>query len=209
MLKKQVQKGHYRFAKYVSKQRWASIWHQLDEVLREEPKTVLEIGPGPGLFKAVASLFGVKVDTLDIDPDLFPDYLASAEQMPFEAKSYDVVCAFQMLEHVAYDTSLVIFAEMSRVAIKHIVISLPDARPSWSYSVYVPMKGQLNFLIPKFWIGPREHIFDGEHYWELNKQGYTLDKVDSDLQAVGNVSLIRTYRVQEFPYHRFFVYRRA
>jgi len=203
---KQVDKSHYNFASYVSKGRWASMWHQLDEVLALEPKSVLEIGPGPGIFKALAHVFELKVDTLDLDPDLQPDYVAQADAMPFDSGSYDVVCAFQMLEHVPYEVSLRIFREMSRVGRNRIVISLPDAQQAWPYSIYIPKMGEVKFFIPRPSMGPKEHVFNGEHYWELNKKGYSVDKVANDLAKVGDVVLERTYRVKEYPYHRFFIF---
>lgn len=204
-MKKQVDKNHYRFSTYVGKRRWASIWHQLDEVLSLDPEEVLEIGPGPGIFKALASAFGVRVETLDIDPDLRPDHLGSAEDMPFDDDSYDIVCAFQMLEHVPYQISLKILREMSRVARRHIVISLPDARPAWPYSFHIPAKGDLKFIVPFPRIALREHFFDGEHYWEVNKKGHSLKKVISDLVTASNANLTKTFRVKELPYHRFFI----
>lgn len=207
MQKKQVDKEHYQFSKYITKRRWASMWHQLDEVLALEPSSVLEIGPGPGVFKALAGALGVQVETLDLDPELEPDHVSPAEDMPFMDNSYDVVCAFQMLEHVPYNTALAIFAEMCRIAIKHVVISLPDAQQGWPYSLYVPKKGDVKFFIPLPLIITKEHVFDGEHYWEINKKGYRVRKVNDDLEKAGGVELSRTYRVKEFPYHRFFIYQ--
>lgn len=83
-MKKQVEKDHYTFGGYINKPRWSSMWHQLDEVLALEPETVLEIGPGPGVFKAVAKLFGPCVETLDLDPELKPDHVAPADEMPLK-----------------------------------------------------------------------------------------------------------------------------
>lgn len=65
LMQKQVDKSHYEFGRYVTKQRWASMWHQLDEVMKLRPERVLEVGPGPGVFKAMAGLFGVHVETLE------------------------------------------------------------------------------------------------------------------------------------------------
>jgi len=206
MNQRQVPKAHYDFSRYVTKDRWASIWHQLDEVLALQARSVLEIGPGPGLFKAIAGAFGAEVDTLDIDAELEPDYVASADDMPFEANSYDAVCAFQMLEHVPYEVSLKIFNEMARVARKAIVISLPDARPAWPYSLHIPKLGQVQFLFPRPITGLARFVFDGQHYWEVNTKGYPLRRVVADLCAAGDVRLQRTYRVKENPYHRFFVF---
>ena len=66
------------------------------------------------------------------------------------------------------------------------VISLPDARPVWQYRFHTP------------------NVFDGKHFWEINKQGYDLARVISDLGKL--CPLVKTYRVFENPYHRFFVF---
>lgn len=58
------------------------MWYQLDEVLSRNPQSVLEIGPGPGLFKASAGHFGVLVETVDIDSESKPDCVASAPELP-------------------------------------------------------------------------------------------------------------------------------
>lgn len=207
-MKKQVEKDHYTFGGYINKPRWSSMWHQLDEVLALEPETVLEIGPGPGVFKAVAKLFGPCVETLDLDPELKPDHVAPADEMPFKDCSYDVVCAFQMLEHVPYEKSLSIFAEMARVARKGLVISLPDAETRWPIGLYIPRVGLKWCAIPKPRLRRPAHLFNGEHYWELNKSGYRIDKVKADLLAVGNVKLIKNFRVHDNQYHHFFSFRK-
>jgi len=51
------------------------------------------------------------------------------------------------------------------------------------------------------------HNFDGEHYWEIGKFGYPLKKIVEDIQRAG-FEVKKTYRVLEFPYHRFFVLRK-
>lgn len=205
-MQRQVEHSHYEFASYVNKQRWISVWHQLDEVIKLDPKNVLEIGPGPGFFKAAASAFDIHVETLDLDPELKPDHIASVFSMPFEDGSFDVVCAFQMLEHLPYAESLLAFAEMVRVARNAVIVSLPDAAKRWPISIHVPAVGVVNFSIPRPRLRALKHVFDGEHYWEINKAGYSLEEVKNKLCQSAPVILNKTYRVPENPYHRFFVF---
>lgn len=207
-MKKQVDKSHYEFAKYLHKGRWASMWHQLDEVVNLAPDHVLEVGPGPGIFKANAATLGFNVETLDIDPELNPDHVGSVFDMPFDDGTYDVVCAFQMLEHLPWEDSKKAFREMARVARIGLVVSLPDAAVRWPMSIHVPRIGALKFSMPKPRIRARKHEFDGEHYWEINKYGYSLHRVKSDFLNAPRVKIVKSYRVHEHLYHRFFVLKK-
>jgi hypothetical protein len=203
-LGKQVDKAHYRLGSYLSKSRWISLWHQLDEIQRLTPESVLEIGPGPGLLKMAAQALGIRIETLDYDPELKPDYVGSLAALPFHDGAYDVVCAFQVLEHVPYDHSLQGFAEMARVARRQVVISLPDAREVWRYVIHLPGRPAFEFLLPKPRLRAPENRFNGEHHWELNKAGYPLSRVLDDFARI--MPLSHTYRVPEMPYHRFMVF---
>lgn len=198
---KQIEKSHYEFSRYMSKQRWCSLWHQIDEIQKLKPKSVLEIGPGPGLFKTIIANLGIIIETLDIDPDLRPDHVASATDIPFDDGFFDVVCAFQMLEHLPYEVSLKAFGEMVRVSSRSVVISLPDAQRVWHYHI-----GSNDFLVPRLQLVVPVHKFEGEHYWKINKRGYSLARVTDDLTK--KIRLAKTYRVYEYPFHRFFVFVR-
>jgi len=202
---KQVDKDHYQFARYMTKARWSSLWHQVDEVRRLQPERVLEIGPGPGLFKKLAAMAGLHVETVDIDPELGPDHVASATALPFADAAFDVVCAFQMLEHLPYEQSLAAIKEMARVAGRGIVVSLPDVREVWPFLVSLPKIGEVRFVIPKPVLKARDHQFDGQHYWEIGKRGYEASKVIQDFTVAG-WQLSRTYRVFDHQYHRFLVF---
>lgn len=184
------------------------MWHQLDVLLKLNPNRTLEVGPGPGVFKATANALGANIETLDIDPELNPDHVASVFDMPFEDGVFDVVCAFQVLEHLPYEKSLEAFREMSRVAGKAIIISLPDAKILWPISLYVPKVGVIKFSIPRPKFRAKKHSFDGEHYWEINKHGYPLEKITKEFTADEWV-LKETFRVHENPYHRFFIFLRS
>lgn len=189
----------------MDKKRWMSVWHQIDEVNKLQPESVLEIGPGSGLFKNSARSFGLDVKTLDIDPDLSPDYVGQADTIPLGDREIDVVCAFQVLEHMPFDISMKSLAEMHRVARRAVVISLPDAKTAWASTLSIPKIGVFRFVLPRIWFKPKAHDFDGQHYWEISKRDYPLARIIAEIRKISPGCLLHTFRVHENQYHRFFV----
>jgi SAM-dependent methyltransferase len=53
---------------------------------------------------------------------------------------------------------------------------------------------------------PPAATFDGQHYWEIGLRAFPLARIESALAEAG-FGDIRTYRVPENPWHRFFVLR--
>ncbi|TCJ39643.1 class I SAM-dependent methyltransferase [Parafrankia sp. BMG5.11] len=186
--------------------RWTSVWHQLNEVAALKPNKVMEVGPGAGYFKAAASCLGIPVETVDLDPELRPDHVASVTDLPFLDCSFDLTCAFQVLEHLPFEVALTALSELTRVARQHVVISLPDASRTWRYLWHLPKLGERRVLLRRPQVRPLDHHFDGEHYWELNKRGYDLDTVIDSFLKSGSLRLDRTFRPFENAYHRFFVF---
>ena len=131
----------------MNKERWSSIWHQIHIISQLNPKNILKIGTGNGIFKSFISSYIGNTQTLDIDPELNPDILGTAKSLPFKENSYDVVCAFQVLEHLPYDDALVSFCEMMRVNRKKVILSLPDARPV--YQIHIPKLRIDSLLLPR------------------------------------------------------------
>lgn len=203
---RQVDYSHYEFSSYMKKERWVSLWHQLDEIVKYKPKSVLEIGPGLGLFKLIAARIGIDVDTFDFAVELRPDFIGDVTSMDFADNSYDVVCAFQMLEHLPYQMSLKAFSEMVRVSRRGVLISLPDSKRTYRMCAHLPRFGEINFFITKPTFSPAKHVFDGEHYWEVNKSGYELAKIIADFSRFAHLD--NTYRVSENMYHRFFIFNK-
>jgi len=48
------------------------------------------------------------------------------------------------------------------------------------------------------------HNSNGEHYWEIGKAGYSLDRIIEDTEKV-EFRTERTHRIVEMPYNGFFV----
>jgi SAM-dependent methyltransferase len=105
------------------------------------PRSVLDAGAGEGQMTAVLREIlpaGARIVASDISlrtalgaRDHAPgiDYvLAAAEALPFPAETFDLVCAFEMLEHLADPERGL--AELLRVTRRHLLVSVPW-EPVW------------------------------------------------------------------------------
>ena len=203
---KQVDASHYEFTTYVTKERFASFWHQVDNVLKFNPKTVLEIGPGPGIVTDLLRKQGVKVTTVDFAEDVGADVIASVLALPFDDNSFDVVLCCQVLEHIEYDLLLSAVSEINRVCIDGAVVSLPHTGRFGVFSFWLPKFGQIRFGLPLNVIAPK-HVFDGQHYWEVGKRGYSTARIRRALKS--KFKKVNDFRGIENPYHHFFICKKG
>ena len=199
----QVPKTHYTNESYDHKARWISYWQQIHEVMQVKPRSVLEVGLGSGVTASYIRALGIKLKTLDIDESLKPDYAGSVLAMPLEDQSFDVVCAFEVLEHLPFDNFRVALREMARVSRKYIIISVPDSRHTLL---------RLNFKMPfipqvdLIWKinSLEEHKFDGQHYWEIGKRGFALSRIQTEIRAA-QLASAKDYVTSDCPTKHFFI----
>ena len=124
-MKKQVNKTHYDFMKYVGRGRWMSYYYQLKYIYELKPKNVLEIGAGNNFLKKQLSK-EMSYKTMDVAKDLNPDILGSVDNIPLKNNSFDLVCCFQALEHLPFNLFEKSLKEIARVSKKDVLISLPS-----------------------------------------------------------------------------------
>ncbi len=200
----EVELSHYG-RKYDSKRRFLSYWHQIDEAFALNPASMLEIGIGNGFVAKYLRDHGLLVTTLDIDERLGPDVVGSVTALPFEEGSFELVMACEILEHIPYAEARKGLREIHRVSSRWGIISLPDATRAARVEFPIPKIGKFRklFIIPKLF-SPEHTITAHGHHWEIGKKGFPLKKVSGDIERSG-FKIIRTYRVFENPYHRFFV----
>lgn len=206
-MKPQVEPNHYFIEFYDSKERFISYWHQINEIIKLNPKKVLEIGVGNGFVSKYLKERKLNIVTLDIDSRLNPDVVGSVLNMPFKDNSFDVVACYEVLEHLPYENFNRALSEIFRVSNSYAILSLPDVGRVCRLYVQIPKVGAFKRLIPLPRIKSQIHKFDGEHYWEIGKEGYPLSKIIRDIQKVG-FKIEKTYRIFENPYHRFFIVRK-
>ena len=72
----------------------------------------LDVGAGTAKYRDIISKYAVKYETCDVDKESGADYIADAQNLPFENESYDTILSFQVLEHVPRPEAVV--SEMFR-----------------------------------------------------------------------------------------------
>jgi ubiquinone/menaquinone biosynthesis C-methylase UbiE len=199
----QVEIDHYKFHNYETLKRFASYWHQIDMVLRVKPKDILEIGGGTGFCRNALIRYGVNVTTVDFDQQLQPNCICDVRALPFADNTYDAVVAFQVLEHLKWDEFRKSLYELRRVARQNVIISLPDSGGYIKGLIRIPWIGELRIFLRLDWIYRKEHKFKGQHYWEINKAGFSVKRILQELESEG-WSVTCNKRIFENPYHRFF-----
>lgn len=203
-----LREDRYATMKYDSKRRFASYWHQIAEVLAHDPDHVLEVGAGTSFVAHYLKRVGVKITTVDIDPERRPDHVASVTKLPFPDNSFSVILACEILEHIPYPQFLTALKELHRVSGNTIIISLPDATHAAAIQFPIPGVSKVKWLLTFPHLFPKEHFVTAHgHQWEIGKKDYPLSRITVDIQKHG-FSVEKTYRVFENPYHRFFILRK-
>jgi len=142
-------------------------------------RKVLIVGTGQGLEAVVLRSRGYEVRTFDIDTTFRPDEVGSVHDLSrFADRSFDVVIASHVLEHLAVpylDTSL---AEIARVA-RYAIVYLPVAGRHFGWRTQWDLKGlDLSFVFDLFNYfhkpdGVTARYCQGQHFWEQGMRGFT------------------------------------
>jgi len=212
-MKPQTDRSHYG-ARYYERRRMYSVAVQ-EEVLRAlSPGSVLEVGPGLGVFAAMyRKVSGARVVTLDIDPTLSPEVIGSVFELPFEDGAFDAAACFQMLEHLPFERFGPALKEMKRVSRVGMALSLPDCSFALTFRLGIRNPRRDGFV--KAWtIQPsglalrklKKVPNSAGHYWEIGRKGTPLSAVRRAIEASG-WRIEREVRTAENAYHRFFVLR--
>jgi ubiquinone/menaquinone biosynthesis C-methylase UbiE len=112
-----------------------------DKILKQENLKILNVGCGPGRSSQYLSSFG-EVTSIEYDKDCcefasertgLQIINGSITELPFQDEMFDLVCAFDVIEHVENDQLAV--SEMKRVAKKEgvIFITVPTFMSLWSH----------------------------------------------------------------------------
>lgn len=210
---------HYLSGKYEDFTLWIDYWYQKKFIQETKPKKILEIGKGTGTLQTIMKAGGYEYYTADIEKSLKPDYIADIVDLPFKNKTFDTVCAFEVLEHLPFSEFGKALSEMRRVSKKYVVISLPYAVFYVSFAIQTfymsPFAGiykllkikpfepfYINLALPFFFLKNKGLI--KQHAWEMGRQGYSLRTIRKIIKA-NKLKIVKEEGRIFYPYHRFFL----
>jgi 2-polyprenyl-3-methyl-5-hydroxy-6-metoxy-1,4-benzoquinol methylase len=201
----QVAPSHYDFERYDDAERWMSYWHQLRAVLAVRPRTVLEIGPGSGVFRGTLERAGVAVTTVDIDPSRGADYITDVTRLDAglpAGLTFDAVCAFQVLEHLPFTELATCLDNLARRASPHVFLSLPYRGLRIRFSFWW---GDHHITLGHKFMLPWRHKPIPEHHWEL---GYPITARKVTKVIARHLDVVSRGFIRENPYHYLWQLRR-
>lgn len=216
----QVKKDHYSGEKYDDLSRFISYFYQANlaqEVFEYNTNTrmdtnntnkILEIGKGNGFFSDYLKKNSYQVTTCDFDKNLSPDIVADVRSLPIPDNSFDLVTAFEILEHIPFEDLPKALGELRRISKKYAIISLPYRSSVFEFIFKFPgirtifKKPFLDFAVRiplKF--GGIE--VSKQHYWEIDGWKWSLGKVRKKIKE--HFKIVKEVRPPLNHYHQFFV----
>jgi hypothetical protein len=197
-----VNENRIHKGKLLSFQHKDSYLLQIKTIYSLKPGSVLEIGAGEAIGAYYLGSLGLKYDLFkgDITKDT-------------TKKKYDLVAAFQVLEHQPLKQLVFTLKNMASMSNKHVLISVPYFRigASLRFRLVLGQNYQISkkigLFIPVFKKNKRyrkEFLKEfpyGGHYWEIGRAGVTPGSIKKRFKAAG-LKVIKTFS-SENPYHYF------
>jgi hypothetical protein len=207
---KQVSNDHYSDL-YDDLQRFVSYFYQKEIILKYLKKAsgegdgILEVGKGNGFLFDYLKKRQIKIKTFDISKDLSPDYTGDVTEIGEIVKEkFEMVVCFETLEHIRFEDIPGTLDQIKEIASEYLIISVPQVRLYLSFWVKIPKLKPLSFLLSAPF--PMRHKFDGEHYWELGKNNYSVEKFENIL--IKNFEIKERVTFPLNPYHRIYVLKK-
>jgi len=167
--------------------RFVSYYLQISEILKKHPDNILEIGIGTGFVSDYLKKRGIDTVSCDFNKSLNPDIVADIRKLKFKESSFDVITAFDVLEHIPYSDLEIALENLRKVTKKYVIISIP--RPGIYINFLFRFRGIVKFFdrelinffikIPPFY---KNYKFDGIHYWEIGWKNFPVSKIKKDIK---------------------------
>lgn len=208
-MKPQVKKDFYFKKKYRDLNRFISYYYQIEMTLKVLNKgdKVLEIGIGDRVFSDYLKKMGIDIATCDFDKDLKPDYVADVKNLGVAENSFDVILAYEILEHLPFDDFAKCLKELKRASKKYVIISLPYRSACFEIIIKFPfirtiLKKQFIDIFLRIPLNFEEGI-SRQHFWEIDKNKFSFKKVRNII--TNDFKIIKEFRPPVDYHHYFFI----
>ena len=184
---------------------YVSFMNQIKTIYELKPQNVLEIGVGNKLTYNHLKQIGIEVTSVDINPKLEPDITEDIRYLSLKNNTYDVVSAFEVLEHLPFSELESALIELKRVTKKYIVLSLPIQKLGIEISMWLPIIHNIYYYIDLPYALKHKGVqTDNDyHYWEVNKKGYSKHKLLSIFKK--HFKVVKEFRPKYNKHHWFVI----
>lgn len=200
--------------------RFTSIFYQVkDIIIKPDIKSILEFGTGRNVSKALIEHFGIKHYSVDFDDKTFrPDHVSTILEFDKDEK-YDIVCAFQVLEHNPIETIGIHLDKLRSFSNKYVYVSLPfngrwisinfffNFMPTrygrWNRSILFTWKNFFQKRRPVKEYEKRKNKYS-PHWWEIGDTNMSKKQFEKIANKSG-LKIINQFHNKFFPYHIFFL----
>ena len=200
---------------------WLSVYHQLSiPVVLDDVQTVLEFGPGRGLSGAVLKHYGLDYYSADVvDHGSKPDFLSSIKNFSSD-KKFDLICAFQTLEHNPPEDFIIHLEKMRDISNKYVYISLPYYGRWFSLNIGINLPRIRKNLVKTFtWyrIFPKKRPIEkyrksetpySHHWFEVGDKGFTKKDIAKMAEKIG-LKQVQSFHSSSMPYHYFILFEKV
>jgi ubiquinone/menaquinone biosynthesis C-methylase UbiE len=156
----------------------------------------------------------VNIKNCDIDADLRPDIVSDVRALPIENNKFDLVVAYEILEHLPFDDFKKALEELKRVSKEKVIISLPY--PSVHLEFFLKFKFvflskkivQKIFVVLKipYFLKKIDINKNKQHYWEIGTKGYPKKRVERILRNI--FKEVESPKIILDSYHKFYILKK-
>ncbi len=179
--------------------------YQIHAIASMRPASVLEIGIGNGFVSSFLRRAGFRVTTVDINPNLKPDFVSDVLNLRdvLKGEKYDLIVACEVLEHIPFDRFDSCVEEFKKVA-SNCFLTLPDARIGIGFGGYLRLPKLKNTFIHLYLRIIKKRKLTEQHFWEI---GFTRETRIRNIRSIlqNHFSSVESGTIVVNPYHRFFV----
>lgn len=170
-------KEAYYTEKYFGMEQLSSLIHQIHDISKLAPSSIIEIGLGNGFTSSFLRRSGINVTTVDINPNLEPDICAPICDLDKHLNpdsKFDLAVCCEVLEHIPFE-EFVENIKMLRKFSDKLYLTLPNYRPSFGISGFIRLP-KFRHLFGLFIDIPRKKTLEKEHFWEVDSAKETSKK---------------------------------